>query len=243
MARQWIKTSFVGVRYREHETRRHGVRPDRYFSVRYKLNGRDKEEGLGWSSQGWTAQKAAEKLAKLKEAQRTGEGCVTLAEKRQEAEDRRRAEEVEREQEQRRAISFGRVFSESYMPAARLNKSKVSCDKEDGFYRNWIGGVLGDKPLVEIAPFDLERLKKVMLEAGKSPKTTHYCLAVVRQVFNFAKRNGLFHGDNPVAFVKKPTADNRRLRFLTHDEADRLLSALADRSPDVHSSCLGRLVK
>lgn len=238
MARQWIKTSFVGVRYREHETRRHGVRPDRYFSVRYKLNGRDKEEGLGWSSQGWTAQKAAEKLAKLKEAQRTGEGCVTLAEKRQEAEDRRRAEEVEREQEQRRAISFVRVFSESYMPAARLNKSKVSCDKEDGFYRNWIGGVLGDKPLVEIAPFDLERLKKVMLEAGKSPKTTHYCLAVVRQVFNFAKRNGLFHGDNPVAFVKKPTADNRRLRFLTHDEADRLLSALADRSPDVHNMAL-----
>ena len=48
------------------------------------------------------------------------------------------------------------------MPNARLNKSKVSCDKEDGFYRNWIGGVLGDKPLVEIAPFDLERLKKVM---------------------------------------------------------------------------------
>ena len=53
-------------------------------------------------------------------------------------------------------------YHDSYIPAARLNKSKVSCDKEDGFYRNWIGGVLGGKPLVEIAPFDLERLKKVM---------------------------------------------------------------------------------
>lgn len=96
---------------------------------------------------------------------------------------------------------------------------------------------------MEITPFALECLKKVMLEAGKSPKTTHYCLAMVRQAFSVAKRSGLFHGDNPVPFVKPSTADNRRLRFLTHDEADRLLSALADRSPDVHSSCLGRLVK
>jgi len=238
MARQWIKTAFVGVRFREHESRRHGVRADRYFSVRYKLAGRDKEEGLGWSSQGWTAQKAAEKLAKLKEAQRTGSGCVTLSEARQKAEVQRKTDEAEREQEQLRAVSFGRVFHDSYMPAARINKSKVSCDKEDGFYRNWISGVLGDKPLVEIVPFDLERLKKIMLDAGKSPKTTHYCLAVVRQVFNFAKRNGMFHGDNPVTFVKKPTADNRRLRFLTHEEADRLLAALANRSPDVHDMAL-----
>jgi hypothetical protein len=79
MARKWIKTAFPGVRYREHPTRRYGIRLDRYFSIRYKLNGRDKEEGLGWSSAGIAAQKAVEKLAKLKEAQRTGEGCVTLA--------------------------------------------------------------------------------------------------------------------------------------------------------------------
>ena len=238
MAVSWIKTNFPGVRFYERTSRKHGVQKDRYFAIRFQSCGKRREEGLGWASQGWTAAKAAQTLAKLQEAARIGEGCVTLAEKRQEAESRRKAEEAELEQEKRRAVSFGQVFHDSYIPAARLNKSKVSCDKEDGFYRNWIGGVLGGKPLVEIAPFDLERLKKVMLEAGKSPKTTHYCLAVVRQVFNFAKRNGLFHGDNPVSFVKKPTADNRRLRFLTHEEADRLLTALAERSPDVHSMAL-----
>ncbi|WP_029459927.1 tyrosine-type recombinase/integrase [Solidesulfovibrio alcoholivorans] len=238
MGYTWNQTKHEGVRYREHPTRKHGVRPDQYFVIRYRVEGKRREEALGWASQGWTAAKAAQALAKLQEAARTGEGCVTLAEKRKQAEARREQERQEEEARARDLVTFGQIFHDSYMPAARLNKSKVSCDKEDGFYRNWIGGVLGDKPLVEIAPFDLERLKKVMLEAGKSPKTTHYCLAVVRQVFNFAKRNGLFHGDNPVAFVKKPTADNRRLRFLTHDEADRLLSALADRSPDVHSMAL-----
>ncbi len=225
MGYTWNQTKHEGVRYREHPTRKHGVKPDQYFVIRYRVEGKRREEALGWASQGWTAAKAAQALAKLQEAARTGEGCVTLAEKRKQAEARREQARQEEEARARDLVTFGQIFHDSYMPAARLNKSKVSCDKEDGFYRNWIGGVLGDKPLVEIAPFDLERLKKVMLEAGKSPKTTHYCLAVVRQVFNFAKRNGLFHGDNPVAFVKKPTADNRRLRFLTHDEADRLLSA------------------
>ncbi len=130
------------------------------------------------------------------------------------------------------------IFRESYLPNARLNKSKTSCDKEEGFFRNWMDGVLGGKPLVDIAPFDLERLKKTMLDAGKSPKTTHYCLAVVRQVFNFAKRNGLFQGDTPVALVKKPVSDNRRLRFLTHAEAGHLLTALKERSPDVRDQAL-----
>lgn len=33
-------------------------------------------------------------------------------------------------------------------------------------------------------------------------------------------------------------ADSRRLRFLTHEQADALLSQLADRSPDVHDMAL-----
>lgn len=238
MGYTWNQTKHEGVRYREHPTRKHGVKPDQYFVIRYRVEGKRHEEALGWASQGWTAAKAAQTLAKLQEAARTGEGATSLAEKRKQAEAQREQERQEEETRARELVTFGQIFHDSYMPAAHLNKSKVSCDKEDGFYRNWIGGVLGSKALVSIAPFDLERLKKIMLEAGKSPKTTHYCLAVVRQVFNFAKRNGLFHGDNPVSFVKKPTADNRRLRFLSHEEADRLLAALAERSPDVHSMAL-----
>ena len=35
-----IKTTFPGVRYREHKTRKHGIRADRYFFIRYRLEGR-----------------------------------------------------------------------------------------------------------------------------------------------------------------------------------------------------------
>ena len=78
-------------------------------------------------------------------------------------------------------------------------------------------------------PIHLERIKKTMAEARRSAQTIRHVLAALRQVFNFAKRHGLYAGDNPVSLVKKPSADARRLRFLTHDEADRLLAALAER--------------
>ena len=237
MARSWIKTAFVGVRYREHDTRKNGVRPDRYFSVRYKLDGKDKEEGLGWSSQGWTAQKAAEKLAKLKEAQRTGEGAITLAQKRQQAAAARHAEAEARAVEERENITLAQAW-EKYLPVAQANKAAHTAYAEEAAYRLWLSPTLAGKPLRDIKPIHLERIKKTMTEAGRSAQTIRHVLAALRQVFNFAKRHGLYAGDNPVSLVKKPSADARRLRFLTHDEADRLLAALAERESNVHDMAL-----
>ena len=237
MARHYIKTAFVGVRYREHETRKHGVRPDRYFFVRYKLDGKDKEEGLGWSSQGWTAQKAAEKLAKLKEAQRTGEGAITLAEKRQQATAVRQAEVEARAVEERDNISLAQVW-EKYLPVTQANKAAHTAYAEEAAYRLWLSPTLAGKPLRDIKPIHLERIKKTMADAGRSAQTIRHVLAALRQVFNFAKRHGLYAGDNPVSLVKKPSADARRLRFLSHDEADRLLAALAERESNVHDMAL-----
>ena len=38
MAYDWVKTKFLGVRYRLHKTRKHGINFDKCFSIRYKLN-------------------------------------------------------------------------------------------------------------------------------------------------------------------------------------------------------------
>ncbi len=238
MATPWIKTKHTGVRFREHPTRKHGVKPDRYFSIRYKLEGKDKEEALGWASDGWTEQKAVARLAELKEAKRTGIGFVTLAERRAKAKDDRQAKAEDQARADQANVTFSQVFTDSYLPTERMNKSSASCDKEESFLRNWIAPVIGDKPLKDIAPFDLERLKKKVLDAEKSPRTAHYILGVVRQVFNFAKRHGLYDGENPVRLVKKPVSDNRRLRFLTRDEAERLLGALRERSQDLYDMAL-----
>jgi integrase len=202
------------------------------------LDGKRHEESLGWASQGWTPGNAAEELARLKRAQRTGEGAYTLAERRQQEEARREAELKRKEQEERDALTFGQFWKETYKPYAEGHKTKQTFGTEKSYYKLWIAPELAGKPLRDIAPLDLERAKKTMMEAGKSPKTISHALAIVRQVINHAANLGLHHGENPTKKVKKPTADNRRIRFLSHDEAEKLLKELAPSSPDLHDMAL-----
>ncbi len=92
MGFKWSNTGVKGVRCREHPTRKHGrIRADRYYAIRYQANGKRVEEGLGWESEGWTLDKAATELAKLKEAARKGEGPQRLREKREAAEAKHKA--------------------------------------------------------------------------------------------------------------------------------------------------------
>ena len=44
----------------------HNLDEMRYFTIRYKLSGKDREEGLGWATENWTAAKAYERLTELK---------------------------------------------------------------------------------------------------------------------------------------------------------------------------------
>src|SRR3954464_4021621 len=97
MVGKW-KTLAPGIRVRDHDTRRHGsARRDRYFTLRFSVEGRQVEEALGWASDGWTLGRAQEELGKLREAQRTGEGPATLRErvraKRQAERERAEADE------------------------------------------------------------------------------------------------------------------------------------------------------
>ena len=81
---EWKKTKYPGVRFREHETRKHGISKDRYFVIRYQRDGKRHEEGTGWASEGWTAEKAGNELAELKKAYTLGNGSPTrLTEKRE----------------------------------------------------------------------------------------------------------------------------------------------------------------
>ena len=85
---KWIKTSKPGIRYREHATRKHGIHPDRYYVFNYRI-GKDLVEGaLGWASEGWTQERAAEERNKLKKSAKRG-GPRTLTEMRKLADERK----------------------------------------------------------------------------------------------------------------------------------------------------------
>ncbi|HML53139.1 MAG TPA: tyrosine-type recombinase/integrase [Solidesulfovibrio magneticus] len=238
MDRKVIKSKYPGVRYREHPVRKHGVKADRYFFIRYKLDGKDKEEGLGWSSEGMTEQKAAARLAELKEAKRTGQGALTLAERRQSAKVQREQDEEKQLQRTKEAIKFVDIFEGPYLEHARHNKKPNSVTTEQGLFNKWLKPVIQDLTLKDISPFHLERVKKTMSDAGLTPRTQYYALCVVRQVFNFARDHEFCDCLSPTNRVKKPSTDNRRLRFLTHDEANQLLRHLSERSPKLHDMAL-----
>ena len=75
MANKWI-TAASGIRYRQHRTRKHGARLDRYYTLRLSIDGRQIEEALGWASDGWTVDLAQEELnsAPQGQAHRRGSG-------------------------------------------------------------------------------------------------------------------------------------------------------------------------
>ena len=235
---RWIKTNFPGVRYREHPARKHGVRRDQYFTIRYKLNGKDKEEGLGWASEDWTAAKAYDRLKELKENIKKGEGPQTLAEKREIENERKDAEKAEQEHLKKKAVTFGKFFEDTYFSWAKENKAPNTIRVEQILFKLWVNPIIGAFPIIEVAPIHIEKIKKVMFDQGKSSKTVHHVLALIRQVFNHAKRQGIFNGDHPVSKVKMPKVDNAKLRYLMPEEIDRLLNELKEKSEQVHDQAV-----
>lgn len=238
MAYKWISTKFPGVRYRVHPTRKHGLKYDKYFVIRYQAEGKRREEKLGWSSEKWTAEKAALELAHLKKAHTTGEGPIRLSEKRELERLKREKAQQESERLAKENIPFGNYFSETYAPISGRSKKPESYKRETQNFKHWIEPVLGKILLKNVAPFHIEKIKKNMLTAEMTPRTVQYAFATVRQVWNMAKRDGLVNTDSPTKHVKIPKIDNRRLRFLTREEAEKLLENLKRRSLQLHDIAL-----
>jgi len=235
---RWQKTSYPGVRFREHPTRKHGIKKDRYYTIRYKIKGVLKEEGLGWSSEGWTAEKANIERAKIKNAYITGKGVTSLKEKRAIAAEQKEKAEKERDRQEKEKITFKQFFDEVYFPIAKTSKKLETCQKEKEFFKNWINPTIGELPCKSISPFHIEKIKKNLLDAGRAPRTVQYCLAIIRQVWNTAKNHNLVVDESPTKKVKIPKINNERIRFLSHDEAKALLLAIKKRSEQLYQISL-----
>ena len=249
MEKKWHKTNFKGVRFYYHPTRKVGTSKavrDRYFAIRYQKNGKRVEEGIGWASEldpkdgkNWTPEKVALVLAELREASRgLKEGPSRLAERRKIEEEKKEKAQAELQQLARDSIAVSDYFDKIYYPWVKDNKAMNTQRTETILFDNWIRPFIGDMPMTDVSSFDTERIKKGLVDAGKSARTIEYALAVVRQIFNHAKRKGVYVGDHPTTGVKKPKVDNARLRYLMPDEIDKLLTALREKSIVVHDQAV-----
>ncbi len=247
MGFKWYQTQFKGLRYREHPTRKNGsVKKDVCYQIRFLLDSKRYEETLGWATEGWTLEKAALKLGELREAQRTGEGERTLSEKRKKAEEERKEKERQEKIKEKESITFGAVFEGHYWPHAQSYKTRRTLTTERSMYDLWMKSLLADKRMKDVNPFHIERIRKQIRDAGRSQRTQHTALQIVRQVFNFAIGSELYVGPNPATLWQKQSKlkgkekvrDNKRIRFLSRTEAENLLKELSNVSEFTHDQAL-----
>lgn len=237
---KWHTTNFPNIIYFEHATRRHGAMPDRRYYIRHRVNGKRIDEPVGWASEGWTPKRAAALLGELEEAKRTGKGSSTLKERQALA----AADRDRRADEAARAAAEGRTFADyfvnDYLPRATADKKPGTVKRERETLARWaardiaipfpgwefLGHDIGAMAMKDATPFDIERIKKAMRDAGRAPRTIQYCIGLVRHVFRKAIKDGVIKGPSPTDGVELPKFDNARLRRLDPEQIDALLHHL-----------------
>jgi len=144
-------------------------------------------------------------------------------------------EYYDRKKQAKENVKYETFIKEKYLPYA---KNKKSFYREEVTLRLWILPIIGKKPIKNISPFDIEKIKKKMAEANKAPRTIQYALAITRHTINKASDWNIYTGVNPVTKVKAPKVNNKRIRHLTPEEAQDLLSELKKHSIQTYEMAL-----
>lgn len=217
-----VPTKFTGVYQLESTLKRFDGKPDLCFYITYKApNGKKVWEKLGWRSEKMTAAMASGIRADRMQNMRLGEEVVTVQQRRKET-----------------GMTFGEawaIFDEKWLP----NLKRPEMERQ--FYNLYLAPVLKDKPLKDITPLELEDLKASLLAKGLAAASVRLIIGNVRRVYNKMTEWDLYSGPKPMDKVKMPKVDNARDRFLTPDEAQTLLAAVAKRSPLWHDISLASL--
>lgn len=226
---EWKKTNHRGIRYREHESRKIGrIQKDRYYAVRFQVRGKTIETGIGWQSEGITINDALEKLKLFRTNARMANGQPVMMKELCSEDSAKKMQN----------IIIKDFVEQQYIPYSKAVKTPGQHLKEVQHTNTWIIPTIGTKRLKDLQgntglDFSLV-LKNAMAVAGKSNRTIEHILFTLGQIFKHGVKLGIVSGKLDLSDVKKNlTINNSRQRFLTRDEAARLLSLLRDRDVTV----------
>ena len=175
---------------------RKGKTEDITYYIRYQFSGRDVRERVGRKSRGFTREMAKEALkARLGEI---AQGRFNL--------DRTR-----------KPVSFSLL-------AARYREFGANTKRaweEEKYITEMFADYFGDTPLSQLTQWQIEKWKT---ERSKEVKlnTVNRQLTVIKHILRKAMEWGMMTS-NPASGVKRFTVNDQRTRFLTADEAQRLL--------------------
>lgn len=92
----------------------------------------------------------------------------------------------------------------------------------------------------QVTAQDFDTYRQARIAEGKSLQTVNREHAYLRAVFNELRRLGQWARPNPLVDVRQFRTNERELTYLTHDQIDKLLGALAD-SRNVHALPIAKL--
>jgi len=115
-----------------------------------------------------------------------------------------------------------RDFFEEYIKFAKANKKDWRQDERRG--EKHLVPEFGESPLSDISPWKIEKYKSGRIKEEAAKATVNRELALLKVVFSKAVLWGKAR-ENPVKKVKLFRENNRRERFLTEEEAQKILDA------------------
>ena len=121
-------------------------------------------------------------------------------------------------------LTFGTFIEKHYLPHAKARKR--SWQTEVGILRRHILSIFSAAKLEAITRFALTRWLEELQEKGLAPATCNRALFLVKYLFNCARRWG-FIAESPARDVQSLPEKEFRERYLSEEEARRLLDALA----------------
>ena len=236
MNRKGVKTN-PGVYWKPLSTKKNGVvKQDILYSIYYKFEGRPKRETVGRQSGGTTADECSGLLARLKKNRREKKGAFTLEQERAGNDRERKSEEAQREQQDKENTTVSTFWEEVFWPS-RAELKKRTIDSNKAQFKKWIEPEIGSLPMKSISEISLNRICSKMKKAGQKPKSQKHAMGLISSMWTLARKRGYVTGDTPTREIKI-TVENQKDRFLTKEEARRLLDELAKVSKDTHDLAL-----
>lgn len=195
---------------RESSTRRHKGKPDVCFTIDYKdANGKRVRKDVGWASEGFSAALASEMRSKLiheaKEKSALGPSYTPP-------------------QTMLTLLQAWEIYKKDWMEA---KGKKWAYDQSliDTYLKP-----IATRQLAQITPHDLDLIMGEMRQKGCAAQTIRLAIGLVSRIMRKLAVWRLYNGSLPFDAITLPKLNNSRARFLTPEEARRLLDEIKRRS-------------
>lgn len=212
MPKNAVKTRFEGVYSIESTKKRYEGKPDVCFYYVITVDGKKQWHKAGWRSEGYTATVAHD--LRNRHIQGLRHGSTIPSKKRQ---------------------GCGLTFDQAW---EAYDTQHLYTLKSATHFRlavkNHLLPSFGGRRLENITSLDVERLKKDLGESGLSPQSIVHILGYLNRIYKQTFAWGMHQLPSPTMGVTRPKVQNARTRYLTREEASRLLDELHHRSPLWH---------